>query len=245
MKKIYFDEGHGKSKDPGAVGNGLIESDVVLKISKYTENHLRANYTGFEILNTRKDHTFLTLEARAAKANKWKADVFFSFHANSAVSSSATGYEDFIYSKTTSADTENLQNTIHNQVIPVLKKYGIANRGKKRANHSVTRSSTMPAILTETLFVSNQKDAALLKNEQFLKDISAAYSEGLATYLKLKKIKPVSSPQTTPSATPSSKKVYRVIVDGKQVSAYSNYDNIANEVKKHLGRAREVKVVAK
>jgi N-acetylmuramoyl-L-alanine amidase len=36
--------------------------------------------------------------------------------------------------------------------------------------------------------------------------------------------------------------IYRVIVDGVQVGAYSQSQNILNEVERHLGRANEILV---
>jgi len=111
MKKIYEDAGHGLPNDPGAVGNDLKESEVVLTIQELFNAYLLANYEGFEIKSTRTDNkTFLPLSDRARQANRWNADVFISFHINSAANEKATGYEDFIY-KHASLASKTLQNT--------------------------------------------------------------------------------------------------------------------------------------
>lgn len=186
MKKIYEDAGHGLPNDPGAVGNGLKECEVVLTIQELFNAYLLANYEGFEIKSTRTDNkTFLPLSDRARQANRWNADVFISFHINSAANEKATGYEDFIY-KHASLGSKSLQNTVHEQVLPVIKKYNVTNRGKKTANYAVLRMTNMPAILTETMFISNPKDAQNLKSIEFLKDFASAYAEGVAKFLGLK-----------------------------------------------------------
>ncbi|MGG4288383.1 N-acetylmuramoyl-L-alanine amidase [Priestia megaterium] len=197
MKKIYRDAGHGLPKDPGAVGNGLKECEVVLTIQQLFDAYLLANYEGFELKATREDNkTFLELGERARRANQWNADVFISFHINSA-SSSATGYEDFVYTHASSA-SKSLQNMVHEQVLPVLRKHNVTNRGKKTANYAVLRMTNMPAILTETLFISNPKDAQNLKSIEFLKDFASAYAEGVAKFLGLKAKSDTPSPVQTP-----------------------------------------------
>ncbi|MED4284325.1 N-acetylmuramoyl-L-alanine amidase [Priestia megaterium] len=186
MKKIYEDAGHGLPNDPGAVGNGLKECEVVLTIQELFNTYLLANYEGFEIKSTRTDNkTFLPPSERARRANRWNADVFISFHINSATNEKATGYEDFIY-KHASLASESLQNIVHEQVLPVICKHNVTNRGKKIANYAVLRMTNMPAILTETMFISNSKDAQNLKNIEFLKDFASAYAVGVAKFLGLK-----------------------------------------------------------
>lgn len=46
--------------------------------------------------------------------------------------------------------------------------------------------SNMPAILTETIFISNPKDAQNFKSIEFLKDFISAYTEGVTKFLGLK-----------------------------------------------------------
>jgi N-acetylmuramoyl-L-alanine amidase len=201
VKKIFCDAGHGLPQDSGAVGNGLKEAEVVLLIQQMFEAYLKENYSGFETNHTRTDNkTFLTLSQRANKANKWGADVFISFHCNSAVSN-ATGYEEFVYTGA-SKGSKDMQAAIHKQVLPVLKKHSLKDRGSRTANYAVLRLSDMPAVLTETLFVSNASDARLLKDMNVLREFASAYAEGVAQYLKLPK-----KTNTTPSKKNNSQAV--------------------------------------
>lgn len=188
VKKIYFDEGHGESKDSGAVNakEGLMEAQLNLKLSNYAIAYLKANYTGFEINRTRSDRTFASLTARAVKANKWGADAFVSIHVNAG---GGTGFESFIYNKTTSSKTKQLQKCINDKAMAVAKKYGLGAHGNqpyKSGNLSVLRNTNMPACLTEICYIDS-KDCELLKNEAFLKDMAESYAEGVANFLDLPK----------------------------------------------------------
>lgn len=93
LGKVVIDPGHG-GHDTGTISkSGLMEKDLVLDIAlrlgPLVEERLNA-----EILYTRKDDTFVPLEARTAFANEQKADLFLSIHANSGVAS-ATGFETY------------------------------------------------------------------------------------------------------------------------------------------------------
>ncbi|MBT2718317.1 N-acetylmuramoyl-L-alanine amidase [Bacillus sp. ISL-57] len=219
MKKIVIDAGHG-GKDPGAVGNGLYEKDLTLKISKHMQNYLEDNYTGHEIKLTRTSDIFHELSKRADIANNFDADVFVSNHVNAG---KGTGYESFIYNKPNAA-TIALQNVLNAEALTVAKKYGLGSHGehKKRGNLAVVRETKMPAILTETCFIDS-KDAALLKKDAFLKDMAEAYAKGIAKHLGLPE-KPKSEKQTVTG------KLYRV-----QVGAFKdkkNAEKLAADLKK-------------
>ena len=60
-KIICIDAGHG-GKDSGAVGNGLLEKDIVLNIAKILKAQLLEK--GFNICMTREDDTFVELKDR-------------------------------------------------------------------------------------------------------------------------------------------------------------------------------------
>ncbi|WP_078410302.1 N-acetylmuramoyl-L-alanine amidase [Priestia abyssalis] len=183
MKKIWLDAGHG-GKDPGAVANGLLEKELVLKMQGYMIDYLRIHYEGFLIEATRTKDVFETLQGRARRANAWEADVFMSLHINAG---GGTGFESFVYSQPSQASVA-LQNVVNQAALATAKKYGLGVHGgvaNKRANYSVLRETAMPAILMETAYIDS-KDTALLKNNQFLRDMSEAYACGLAKFLGLK-----------------------------------------------------------
>jgi N-acetylmuramoyl-L-alanine amidase len=197
MKYIVIDPGHG-GKDSGAVGFGLKEKDVVLDIAKRM-NHYFGQYD-VTVSLTRWDDRFLELSERAAFANKRKCDFFISLHNNSA-SASAHGFESFIHPNAGTV-SQQYQHTIHAHVMRYLSRHQIHDRGKKRANFAVVRETSMPALLLENLFISNERENKLLRDAAFLDGLAQSIVEGIAKALGLNK------KDTTP------KPMYRVTVNG-------------------------------
>lgn len=79
-KVIVIDAGHG-GKDPGAIGyRNYREKIIVYKISQELKKILRAR--GYKVYVTRDRDKFVKLSKRTAFANKKKADIFVSIHAN-------------------------------------------------------------------------------------------------------------------------------------------------------------------
>jgi N-acetylmuramoyl-L-alanine amidase len=80
-KIIVIDPGHG-GKDAGAVGHkGYREKIVVLQLSKKLRDILLKR--GYTVYMTRNSDNFVELRQRTHFANKKKADLFLSIHANS------------------------------------------------------------------------------------------------------------------------------------------------------------------
>ncbi len=77
---IVIDAGHG-GKDPGCIGKGgTREKDIVLSVARKLKSKLDTN--GFKTYMTRSDDRYLKLAERASIAEKKKADLFISLHAN-------------------------------------------------------------------------------------------------------------------------------------------------------------------
>lgn len=93
---VVIDPGHG-GKDPGAIGTvlKLKEKDVNLSVALELGRLLYAE-PGFKVVFTRKTDVFIPLDERAQKANKEKADLFISIHANASPNKSAYGAETFV-----------------------------------------------------------------------------------------------------------------------------------------------------
>jgi N-acetylmuramoyl-L-alanine amidase len=178
--KFVLDAGHG-GHDPGAVANGLKEKDLTLTMAKHAGRMLE-DYEGTEVIYTRVDDRYLSLEERIEIANKAGADFFVSFHINAG---GGTGFESYIYNGNVGPRTSAFQNVIHNEIMKAIG--NVRDRGKKRANYAVLRETKMPAILTENLFIDHPTDAAKLKSEQFLLQIAHGHVEGIVKAFGLKK----------------------------------------------------------
>ncbi|MCZ2156714.1 MAG: N-acetylmuramoyl-L-alanine amidase [Bryobacterales bacterium] len=105
--KVVIDPGHG-GKDQGTTGaNGLLEKDLMLDIAKRVKKLVEENL-GNEVLLTREDDVFIALEERTAFANRHRADLFVSLHANSSPFRLASGPETFYLDFTTSRESMDL-----------------------------------------------------------------------------------------------------------------------------------------
>jgi len=101
--KIVIDAGHG-GHDTGTIGpDGLLEKDVVLDVAKRLGRLLESRL-GAEVIYTRRDDTFIPLETRTAIANRERADLFISIHANSSRDSDARGVETYYLNFTSSPE---------------------------------------------------------------------------------------------------------------------------------------------
>lgn len=173
-KAICIDAGHG-GKDSGAVGNGLLEKDIVLNIAKKLKVMLIEK--GFNVCMTREDDTFVELKDRCIIANKQKADIFVSIHCNSVENKSAFGFEIF-----------HTQGSIQGQKLSADIKLAInenkelirTDRGIKTANFTVLTGTNMPAVLIETAFISNGDDSKILKTKQT--EFAKAICKGICNY---------------------------------------------------------------
>lgn len=159
MAKIFIDAGHG-GHGSGARGARSHEKNNVLKVALKIKPLLQQH--GHAVRLSRETDVYLTLSQRAALANTWGADLFISLHNNSATNKAATGFETFIYDKTTNVKTAHLQRVIHSAII---KELDLRDRVMKKANFAVLRETNMPACLIEYAFISNYQDETLLINQ--------------------------------------------------------------------------------
>lgn len=173
---VYIDPGHG-GYDPGALGNGITEKDVVLKVALNVKRILEEN--GVNVVMSRSNDTYVSLQDRVTTANKSKANSFISIHINSARAAAATGIETYYYTKS----SPSLTTKIHNKLINYT---GAYNRGVKKDNFYVITYTNMPSSLAEIGFLTNKSEANKLKNLEYQNKVSLALSEGVLEYLNIK-----------------------------------------------------------
>ncbi len=100
--RIVIDPGHG-GFDTGAIGpTGLEEKNVALSIALRLGRLIRKRLPDTKVFYTRTSDVFVPLEERTQIANRDKADLFISIHANSSPERSARGVEAFYLDFTTS-----------------------------------------------------------------------------------------------------------------------------------------------
>jgi N-acetylmuramoyl-L-alanine amidase len=200
---VAIDPGHGGG-DTGAVGylppgtptgltprlddrgrTALYEKDVNLDIAVRLQAVLQA--AGARTLMTRTTDleggdriwptTRADLQARVDIANEAGADVFISVH-NNALRATTSGTETFHYYYA-SPESRRLAVEVQREMIAAL---GLPSRGVKSAGFYVLRHTVMPAILTESAFLTNPAEALLLADPAVRQRIAEAIGRGVQRY---------------------------------------------------------------
>lgn len=165
FQKIFLDAGHGGS-DSGALGaDGLKESEITFNITQALGKKLVDSGKNVEFTTVNKGE-YVELSARAQKANKWGADLFFSIHINAdgdphnAGFSTAKGEEILVYSmESTAASLASLMVDDINALVP-----GGFRGVKQRKDLTILKRTRMPAILLECGFIDNPVEGKKLAN---------------------------------------------------------------------------------
>jgi N-acetylmuramoyl-L-alanine amidase len=174
--RVIIDPGHG-GEDSGAVGiDGLREKDIILPIALDVEEILRKQ--NIDVVMTRDTDVFISLEGRTDLANRVKADLFVSIHANSINLSrpDVNGLETYYYDS-----GRRLAELVH---WSILNGVDIDDRSIRRARFYVLRHSTMPAVLVEVGFVTGEVDADNLEDPNHRRLMAEAIAKGIVEYIK-------------------------------------------------------------
>lgn len=200
---VAIDAGHG-GDDTGAVGplppstptgltpraddqgrTVLYEKDVNLDIAFRLQADLLA--AGLRTLMTRTTDreggdrdwpsTRADLKSRIDIANEAGVDLFVAVH-NNALRADTSGTETFHYYYA-SAASRRLAVEVQREMVAAL---GLPNRGVKSAGFYVLRHTRMPAILTESAFLSNPAEALLLADPAVRQRIADAIARGVQRF---------------------------------------------------------------
>ncbi len=110
---IVLDPGHG-GIDPGAHRDGVTEKDLMLTFAReLKETLLRAG--GVDVVLTRDDDRFVSLERRVAIAQELEADLFLSLHADALAQGTAHGTAAYTLSDTASDEASAALAARHNR----------------------------------------------------------------------------------------------------------------------------------
>jgi N-acetylmuramoyl-L-alanine amidase len=116
LRLIVLDAGHG-GHDPGATGpTGLMEKDVVLDVTQRVAK-LVTDRLGTKVLLSRSGDYFVPLRDRTSFANRERADLFISIHANAHRESAWTGIETYFLSSEATDNTARQLAALENGVV--------------------------------------------------------------------------------------------------------------------------------
>lgn len=200
IQHIVLDPGHG-GKDQGAhnAAIGLIEKSLTLDLAVRLKRKLVQD--GYVVSMTREDDRFIPLEKRAAYANAASADLFLSLHFNAAGKASVAGLETFVFtppfqpstsrSELHSTDKKTYPGNTHNASSTLLGFYvqramastlPSPDRGLKRARFTVLRDISIPGLLIEGGFLSNDHEGRNVGSAAYREQLCDAIIEALRTY---------------------------------------------------------------
>lgn len=189
---IVIDPGHG-GRDIGTQSLSkprYQEKSLNLVTARFITEFLQQS--GYQVIMTRQEDKFISLEKRAKIANELKPTLFVSIHYNSAPSAEAQGIEVFFYQ---SKEKEKKERTLKSKrLAQIVLKNVIAethakSRGVKQGNFLVIRQTTMPAILVEGGFVTNEAELQHLKDPSYLKRLAWGIARGVEEYLSKSSLK--------------------------------------------------------
>ena len=203
---IALDAGHGGS-DSGAVneGKGLYEKTLTLKIAQYCKAELDT-YSNVSTYMTRSGDEYVGLSERVKRAVNAGANVFVSFHINSA-ESVATGFEVWVQNDSSWRYYLHEQSSqLGSNILSKLTALGLANRGNKESDSKSgnkyadgspadyltvleqSRQNNIPAVLIEHGFINGKPaDQNLLSSESGLKSMGVADAKAIAENYGLSK----------------------------------------------------------
>jgi len=173
---VVIDPGHG-GKDPGAISClGMYEKTVNLKVAMGVARLLARR--GVTARLTRRTDLFIEREDRPAVANRLKADLFVSIHADAARRRSARGFTLYTARRASAASR-----SAADALVRSMATLGIPNRGVRRADFRVLVCSDRPAVLIEMGYLSNPREAALLADATFQDRVARAIARGISAAL--------------------------------------------------------------
>lgn len=185
---IAVDAGHG-GYDPGAIDpRGLREKDLTLDLAHRLAGLLRA--AGARVIMTREsDADFVNWSLSGARARKLsdldfrieiagrgRAQILVSIHANKALSTAYSGAE--VFYEPESADGRYLAELIQAE----LRAATVTERVAKPASYYLTRNAPMPAVIVEVGYLSNPREAELLRDPGHRQKLAKSIAEGINAY---------------------------------------------------------------
>ena len=173
---VILDPGHGGT-DPGAVFEGIYESNINLDITLRAEAILKQK--GIDVSLTRRADAFVGLDERCNLANNMAASLFVSIHQNSMPDPLTKGTMLMYYAS--SFNGKAYAQMMLDMLAPAV---GLGNLGLKSSSGLVVlRKTKMPAILAEVACMSNTIDMQVIKTEDYRQKAAVALADGIVNIL--------------------------------------------------------------
>ena len=177
-KIVVIDAGHGGS-DPGTSGGGILEKDLNIRYATDLYR-LLINEPHIKVYMTREEDVKPSLEDRTTLANEIGASLFVSIHNNYVDNTAVSGTETFYFSNPSDPRGEYFAKLVQTNIIQGLQ---MKDR-KAKANNGlyVLRNTTMPSVLIEGGFLSNEYDRMRLTQSDFSPQLAEIIYQSILTY---------------------------------------------------------------
>lgn len=169
--KIIIDAGHGphthgKRSPDGRLREYHFNAAVAEEVKK------RLVLDGHTVIFSHHTDVDVPLHERTQLANRLKADLFISIHANAFGSefNGAQGIETFTFLQPQAASIQ-LAKAIQSALLLSTRR---PDRGVKKADFAVLRDTRMPAVLVECGFMTHREELALLQSDAYRKRCASA-----------------------------------------------------------------------
>jgi len=198
VRRIVIDPGHGGANLGTRIPGGLEEKLITLDIGRRVAEDLEAR--GFDVLLTRDHDEGITLQDRAAFANREHADIFVSVHVNWLEGSRESGIETYFLGATDDPFLTSLaarENRDSGHTMAELRHIldgiyaGVRNDKSQDLAEAIHRSmvsslrrvdTQMPAVLAEVAALSNQAEAEMLEKPLYRDYIADSLASGILSY---------------------------------------------------------------
>jgi len=170
---VVIDAGHG-GNDPGSVAtNGTFEKKLTLNTAYALQRKLEN--AGANVIMTRSDDSFVSLNNRTTISESHGADAFISLHYDSNNSASPSGTSTYYYA--------NQEKQLANTINQYMSSYGqLGNNGIKKGNFHVLRENSTPSVLLELGFMTNPYDLSQIQTGTYQATVADAIYLGLTEY---------------------------------------------------------------
>ena len=222
---IALDDGHGmttagkRTPHIPELGRFIHENEFNRAVVKFLDKELKR--CGFATLQVAPTDADTPLSARTKLANDKKADAYIAIHYN-AFDGKFDDYDPeglSVHIYPGSKEGRKLAECIIKYLAQGTKQ---KNRGVRENNYHVVRETNMPAVLSENGFMDNKREAMLMVNVDFQKEVAREHAQGICDYFKVKYV---------PEKVTEKKDVYFRVQTGA-FTVKENADKWLEEVKK-------------
>lgn len=171
FETVVLDAGHG-GRDEGTRWYHISEEDLTLAVAKKLGALLEAR--GISVVQTRLEDRYVSLDERAAVANRHKNSLLVSIHFNASRSYLASGFQTyhFFASPSSRIIAESIQQAL-------AEKTSGRSRGVMKNDFAVLTRTNDCAVLVECGFISNKREAKYFATEEGQDTLAEALAAGI------------------------------------------------------------------